>query len=131
MYISHNSRCNLCRKQRMRKCYVITWKMYAQCLAGTVTNNSIGQNMLSALGRPDIFHGETYFRGRALDLKVDVGSADNMRTDNIFLHFTSQPVVRTYLACLVARKRARARDTYGATFQFVDFSESSKAVNFR
>jgi len=48
MYISHNSRRNLCRKQRMRKCYVITWKMYAQCLAGTVTNNSIGQNMLSA-----------------------------------------------------------------------------------
>lgn len=104
-------------------------------LAGTVTNNSIGRNMLPAPNRgrkerSDIFPGETYFRGRALDLKVDVGSADNMKTDDIFLHFTSQPVPeRTYL---VARKRERTRAhrIHGATDFNVNFSESSKVSRF-
>lgn len=84
---------------------------------GTVTNNLIGQNMLSvrnrvAVRRLDIFHEEAYFRGRALDLKVDVGSADNMKTDNIFLHFTSQPIPgRTYLVSLSEKERERERET--------------------
>lgn len=80
-------------------------------LVGTVTNNFDRPKYVTRpkswpLGRPDIFHGETYFRGRALDLRVDVGSADNMRTDNIFLHFTSQPI-GTHLPCIMVRKRGR------------------------
>lgn len=86
------------------------------CLVDTVTNNLIGQNMLAvrnrmAIRQLDISHEETYFRGRALDLKVDVESADNMKTDNIFLHFTSQPIPgRTYLASLSEKGRGRGRE---------------------
>lgn len=89
-----------------------------------------------------------------------MGSADNMKTDDIFLHFTSQPVPgRTYLASFPERgeerkgerargrkrergekrrgkegkrekERARARHTVQRIHD-VNFSESSKAVDFR
>lgn len=86
------------------------------CLVDTVTNNLISQNILPArnrvaIRRLDIFHEEAYFRTRALNLKVDVESADNMKTDNIFLHFTSQPIPgRTYLASLSEKERERGRE---------------------
>lgn len=89
-----------------------------------------------------------------------MGSADNMKTDDIFLHFTSQPVPgRTYLASFPEKggerkgerargrkrergekgrgkegkrekERARARHTVRRIHD-VNFSESSKAADFR
>lgn len=42
--------------------------------------------MVARIGA-DIFRVEAYFRMRALDPKVDAGSADNTETDDVSLHF--------------------------------------------